>query len=279
MIQIDHLSAQYTVSTPQGKKVKQALNDISLNIPTGQFIALLGANGSGKSTLAKHLNALLIPYQGTIWIDGKNTKDIEKLRQIRQEVGMVFQNPDNQIIGTNVEEDVAYGPENNQVPEDEIEEIVSNVLHLVGLDAVRSQSISQLSGGQKQRVAIADTLAQRPNIIVLDEPTAMLDTRARNEVVQIIEQLRNTNHTVILITHYTNEVLSADKIVLLNEGKIVQTGSPKEIFADIDLLQSLKLDIPQITALGEDLKTRGLPIETPVLSEQDLIDQLVTYSR
>lgn len=251
------------------------LDGISLDIPSGQFVAILGANGSGKSTLAKHLNVLLLPDQGTVWIDGKDTKDREKLWEIRSIVGMVFQNPDNQIVGTSVEEDVAFGPENHNMLPGEIQKRVEESLKEVGLLDRRKTSPSHLSGGQKQRVAIAGVLAENPGCMVLDEPTAMLDPNARKEVLEIVHRLnKEKGMTVVLITHHTDEVVDADRLILMEKGKVVGDGTPKEIFANLALLHRIKMDVPQVTELAERLKKKGIPIRTPVLSEEQMIREL-----
>lgn len=276
MIRIEKLVHNYTVWESETKKSKKlALDGISLDIPSGQFVAILGPNGCGKSTLAKHLNALLLPDQGCVYIDGKNTSDVEALWKIRQQVGMVFQNPDNQIIGASVEEDTAFGPENRCVPSDEIRKLVGESLRAVNLEHKRRVSPSRLSGGQKQRVATAGVIACRSTYMVLDEPTAMLDPTARRDMMRLILRLnREMGITVVLITHHTDEVVDADSVVLMNQGKILCQGTPREIFSQPALLKQVKMDIPQVTELGERLQVRGMPIQLPVLREAELIEQL-----
>ena len=258
------------------KSEKTVLDGISLDIPSGQFVAILGPNGSGKSTLAKHLNVLLLPAEGTVWIDGKDTRDQEKLWQIRSQVGMVFQNPDNQIIGTSVEEDVAFGPENQKLPSEKIREIVKLCLTKVGLWEFRKASPTRLSGGQKQRLVIADTLAGNPECIVLDEPTAMLDPVSRKEVIKVIRELNQKEKiTIVLITHHTEEVVNADKIFLMKAGQIIGEGKPEEIFSDEELLKEARMDVPQMTQLGMRLKKRGIEIHTPVLDEEMMAREIL----
>lgn len=276
MIKIKDLVHRYTIWENQNKKNKKTVLDgISFDIPSGQFVAVLGANGSGKSTLAKHLNVLLLPDEGVVWIDGKDTRDQEKLWKIRTEVGMVFQNPDNQIIGTSVEEDVAFGPENRNMPSGEIRERVLKSLTAVDLQDKRKISPSRLSGGQKQRVAIAGVLACTPKCLVLDEPTAMLDPKSRAEVMKAVHDLnKKQGLTVILITHHMDEAVDADRIFLMKEGKVVKCGTPKEIFCDTGLLRELKLDVPQVTELADRLSEKGVPFRLPVLREEDFIEQI-----
>lgn len=276
MIKITDLVHKYTVWENETTKSKRTVLDgISLDIPSGCFMAILGTNGSGKSTLAKHLNVLLLPEEGTVWIDGKDTQNEDVLWEIRTKVGMVFQNPDNQIIGNSVEEDVAFGPENRNQQSPFIQHMVRYCLEQVGLSHKSKVSPMRLSGGEKQRVAIAGVLASSPDYIVLDEPTAMLDPNARKEVLNLIRTLnRDMGKTIILITHHTDEVLEADQIILMKDGHIMKKGTPKEIFAEPKLLQSVHMDVPQIVELGMHLKESGLDLETPILSDQQLIDEL-----
>ena len=276
MIKIENLVHKYTIWKDENtKSEKTVLDGISLDIPSGQFVAILGPNGSGKSTLAKHLNVLLLPNEGTVWIDGKDTHAKERLWEIRSQVGMVFQNPDNQIIGTSVEEDVAFGPENKNIEPEKIRKIVETVLRKVKLWDRRKASPSILSGGQKQRLATADALAGLPACLVLDEPTAMLDADSRKEVINIVKELnRKEGMTIILITHHTDEVVDADRIILMKEGKIVGDGTPEDIFGDIQLLQDVKMDIPPVVELGMRLKRRGIELDTPILREQDMIEAI-----
>lgn len=277
MINIKDLVHRYTVWETEEKQTKKTVLDgVTLDIPAGQFVAILGPNGSGKSTLAKHLNVLLLPDEGTVWIDGKNTADRKVLGDIRDEVGMVFQNPDNQIVGTSVEEDVAFGPENKNLSSEKIQQTVADSLGAVGLLHKRKVSPSRLSGGQKQRVAIAGVLAGNPGCIVLDEPTAMLDPKSRKEVLRVVRKLnREKGITIILITHHTDEVVHADKVILMKQGHIVNAGTPEEIFSDLSALHDVKMDVPQVTELAHRLKCQGIPVKTPVLTEEDLVVQLM----
>ena len=281
MIKIENLVHKYTIWKDENtKSEKTVLDGISLDIPSGQFVAILGPNGSGKSTLAKHLNVLLLPNEGTVWIDGKDTHAKERLWEIRSQVGMVFQNPDNQIIGTSVEEDVAFGPENKNIEPEKIRKIVETVLRKVKLWDRRKASPSILSGGQKQRLATADALAGLPACLVLDEPTAMLDPDSRKEVINIVKELnRKEGMTIILITHHTDEVVDADRIVLMKDGKIIGDDIPKKIYADYDLLKKAKMDIPPVVELGMRLEKQQIGLEGPVLQEQEMIEKIVKLYR
>ena len=281
MIKIENLVHKYTIWKDENtKSEKTVLDGISLDIPSGQFVAILGPNGSGKSTLAKHLNVLLLPNEGTVWINGKDTHAKERLWEIRSQVGMVFQNPDNQIIGTSVEEDVAFGPENKNIEPEKIRKIVETVLRKVKLWDRRKASPSILSGGQKQRLATADALAGLPACLVLDEPTAMLDPDSRKEVINIVKELnRKEGMTIILITHHTDEVVDADRIVLMKDGKIIGDDIPKKIFADYELLKKAKLDIPPVVELGMRLEKQQIGLEGPVLQEQEMIEKIVKLYR
>ena len=281
MIKIENLVHKYTIWKDENtKSEKTVLDGISLDIPSGQFVAILGPNGSGKSTLAKHLNVLLLPNEGTVWIDGKDTHAKERLWEIRSQVGMVFQNPDNQIIGTSVEEDVAFGPENKNIEPEKIRKIVETVLRKVKLWDRRKASHSRLSGGQKQRLATADALAGLPACLVLDEPTAMLDPDSRKEVINIVKELnRKEGMTIILITHHTDEVVDADRIVLMKDGKIIGDDIPKKIFADYELLKKAKMDIPPVVELGMRLEKQQIGLEGPVLQEQEMIEKIVKLYR
>lgn len=252
-----------------------AVDNVNLDIRAGQFISILGHNGSGKSTLAKHMNALLIPIEGTLWVDGKDTAAIDELWEIRQSAGMVFQNPDNQIIGTVVEEDVGFGPENMGVPTDAIWTRVNKSLEAVGMTAFRHRSPNKLSGGQKQRVAIAGVMAMQPKCIILDEPTAMLDPNGRKEVLQAVHELnKNQGITVILITHYMEEVIDSDQVFVMDQGHIVMEGTPKEIFSRVEELKSYRLDVPQITLLAHELKKAGVEVPDGILTAKELVDAL-----
>ncbi|MCC8051032.1 MAG: energy-coupling factor transporter ATPase [Clostridiales bacterium] len=256
----------------------RAVDGVDLDVNAGDFIAILGHNGSGKSTLAKHINAILLPSEGTLYVDGKDTQDESKLWEIRQTAGMVFQNPDNQIIGTIVDEDVGFGPENMGVPQQEIWERVEKSLRSVGMWEYRSHSPNKLSGGQKQRVAIAGVVAMRPKCIVLDEPTAMLDPNGRKEVIKTVHELNRTEHvTVILITHYMEEVIDADKVFVMDAGKIVMQGTPHEVFGRVEELKSYRLDVPQATLVTHELREMGFDLRPDILSNEELVEELQKY--
>ncbi len=253
----------------------RAVDGVDLDIAPGQFIAILGHNGSGKSTLAKHINAILLPTHGTVYVDGMDTKDAEKLEDIRRTAGMVFQNPDNQIIGTVVDEDVAFGPENMGVPTPEILSRVESSLKSVGMWEYRDHSPNRLSGGQKQRVAIAGVVAMEPKCIVLDEPTAMLDPMGRKEVIRAAQKLnREKQVTILLITHYMEEVIEADHVIVMDQGKILMQGTPREVFSRVEELKEHRLDVPQVTMLAYELKKSGLPLPDGILTVQELVDAL-----
>ncbi len=256
----------------------RAIDGVDIDVKPGDFIAILGHNGSGKSTLAKHLNAILTPTKGTLYVDGKDTRDEHKLWEIRQTAGMVFQNPDNQIIGTVVDEDVAFGPENMGLPVEELWARVESALGAVGMWKYRSQSPNKLSGGQKQRVAIAGVVAMQPKCIVLDEPTAMLDPVGRQEVIATVQEL-NRKHgvTVILITHYMEEAILADRVLVMAGGKVVRQGTPREIFSQVDFMRSQRLDVPQVTRLADELKKAGLDLPDGILTAAELADALEKY--
>lgn len=252
-----------------------ALDKVNIDVEKGQFICILGHNGSGKSTFAKHINALLTPSEGTLWVDGIDTSEEDKIMQVRQKAGMVFQNPDNQIIASIVEEDVGFGPENMGVPTDEIWERVIRSLKAVDMWEYRDHSPNKLSGGQKQRVAIAGVMAMEPECIVADEPTAMLDPLGRQEVIEALHQLNREKHvTVILITHYMEEVVDADKVFVMHKGKVSLQGTPREIFSQVERLKEISLDVPQVTLLAHELKQAGLDIQDGILTRQELIDSL-----
>ena len=255
--------------------ITRAVNDVSLDIEQGQFIAILGHNGSGKSTLAKHMNAILNPTEGTLWVDGMDTKDEDNIWKVRQTAGMVFQNPDNQIIGQVVEEDVGFGPENMGIPTEEIWQRVEESLRAVGMYEYRKYSPNKLSGGQKQRVSIAGVLAMHPKCIVLDEPTAMLDPNGRKEVISAVEKLRREkNVTVILITHYMEEVVDADQVFVMDDGRIVMHGTPREIFSRVDELKKYRMDVPQVTMLADELIRRGVDLPKGILRREELVEAL-----
>ena len=254
---------------------QRAVNDVNLDIEAGQFVAVLGHNGSGKSTLAKHLNALLIPTEGTLWVDGIDTSREPELWKIRQKAGMVFQNPDNQIIGTVVEEDVGFGPENMGVPTEKIWERVDESLKKTGMTSYRYHSPNKLSGGQKQRVAIAGVMAMRPKCIILDEPTAMLDPNGRKEVLEAVSDLnRQEGVTVILITHYMEEVVDADYVYVMHQGAVVMQGLPREIFSRVEELESYRMSLPQITKLAYELKRSGVDLPDGILTKEELVEAL-----
>ncbi len=259
----------------QIQETSRAIDQVDLDVQEGQFVAILGHNGSGKSTLAKHINALLIPTEGTIWVDNRNTASEEELWKIRQKAGMVFQNPDNQIIGTVVEEDVGFGPENMGVPTEEIWKRVEDSLQAVGMTAYRKHSPNKLSGGQKQRVAIAGVMAMRPQCIVLDESTAMLDPNGRREVLEAVRELnRQENVTVIWITHYMEEVVFADMVYVMDQGNIVMQGTPRKLFAHVQELKRYGLDVPQVTLLAYELRKSGVTLPEDILTREELVDAL-----
>ena len=277
MIRAEKLVFEYDKRDEDGNVIgsRRAIDGVDIDIPQGSFVAVLGHNGSGKSTLAKHMNAILVPTDGTMWVDGKDTKDMEKLWEIRQSAGMVFQNPDNQIIGTVVEEDVGFGPENLGVPTKEIWKRVEDSLRAVGMLDRRKDSPNKLSGGQKQRVAIAGVIAMEPKCIVLDEPTAMLDPNGRKEVIFAVEKLRREkNVTVILITHYMEEVVDADQVFVMDDGRIVMHGTPREIFSRVDELKKYRMDVPQVTMLADELIRRGVDLPKGILRREELVEAL-----
>ena len=259
----------------QASESQTAVEDVDLDIQPGQFISILGHNGSGKSTLAKHMNALLIPTEGTIWVDGMDTAMEPELWKIRQKAGMVFQNPDNQIIGTVVEEDVGFGPENLGIPTEGIWSRVNKSLEAVGTTAFRHRSPNKLSGGQKQRVAIAGVMAMQPKCIIMDEPTAMLDPNGRKEVLEAVHELnRREGITVILITHYMEEVIDSDRVFVMDQGHVVMQGTPREIFSRVEELKAYRLDVPQVTLLAYELKKAGIPLPDGILTIKELVDAL-----
>ena len=274
IIQAEELLYEYEKRDDEGNVIgtNRAIDEVDLDVKPGQFVAILGHNGSGKSTLAKHINAILVPTGGTMWVNGRDTRNPEELMNVRQSAGMVFQNPDNQIIGTIVEEDVGFGPENLGVPTDEIWTRVEESLKSVGMLEYRTHSPNKLSGGQKQRVAIAGVIAMTPQCIVLDEPTAMLDPNGRKEVLETVKELqRRKNVTVILITHYMEEVIDADKVYVMDSGQVVMQGTPREIFSQIEELKKYHLDVPQVTMLAEELRSRGLELPKGILRRSELV--------
>ena len=255
--------------------IKRAIDEVDIDIVKGSFTAILGHNGSGKSTLAKHMNVILKPTEGTLYVDGKDTSDNENTWEIRQMAGMVFQNPDNQIIGSVVEEDVGFAPENMGVPTKEIWERVEESLRAVKMIDYRKHSPNKLSGAQKQRVAIAGVMAMHPKCIILDEPTAMLDPNGRKDVIRAARALNDVEKvTIILITHYMEEVIFADNVIVMDNGKIVMQGTPKEVFSQVERLKELRLDVPQITLLAHELKKSGLPLSDGILTREELVSEL-----
>ena len=282
MICADNVIFQYIKHDEDGNPVGTvtAVDGVDMTINKGEFIAILGHNGSGKSTLAKHFNALLYPTQGSVYVDGIDTTDDDKIWDIRQKAGMIFQNPDNQIIGQIVEEDVGFGPENMGVPTNEIWERVNESLKTVGMYEYRKASPNHLSGGQKQRVSIAGVIAMHPECIIMDEPTAMLDPSGRKEVIRAARALNDVeNITVILITHYMEEVVNADKIFVMDKGRVVMSGSPRYIFSQVDKLKELRLGVPQVTLLADKLRNEGLDIPKGILTRQELIDALIKLKK
>lgn len=277
IIKTKDLTFEYIRRDEEGnvEGITTAVDNINLDIKAGEFIAILGHNGSGKSTLAKHMNAIFSPTEGTVWVDGMDTADEEKIWEIRQTAGMVFQNPDNQIISQVVEEDVGFGPENIGMPTKEIRERVEESLKAVGMYEFRKYSPNKLSGGQKQRVSIAGVLAMHPKCIVLDEPTAMLDPNGRKEVIRAVRALNEVEGvTVILITHYMEEIIHADRVFVMDQGKIAMQGTPREIFSQVEKLKDLRLDVPQVTLVSYELQKRGLPLPDGILTCEELADAL-----
>ncbi len=277
IIKVRDLVYEYIRRDEEGnvEGITTAVDDVDLDIEQGDFVAVLGHNGSGKSTLAKHLNAILYPSEGTVWVDGKDTKEEKYVWDIRQTAGMVFQNLDNQIIGQIVEEDVGFGPENMGVPTKEIWERVEESLKAVGMYQFRKFSPNKLSGGQKQRVSIAGVIAMHPKCIVLDEPTAMLDPKGRKEVLRAVRALNDVEHiTVILITHYMEEVIYADKVYVMDQGKVAIQGTPREVFSEVEKLKELRLDVPQVTLLAYELAKEGLPMPKGVLTNREFREAL-----
>ena len=256
-------------------EVDRAIDGLSLDIAKGSFVAILGHNGSGKSTFAKQINGILTPTDGTVWVSGMNTADEDAIWEIRKKAGMVFQNPDNQIIGNVVEEDVGFGPENLGVPTDEIWKRVEESLTATGMISYRAHSPNKLSGGQKQRVAIAGVMAMQPECIVLDEPTAMLDPNGRKEVLRAVRKLNEEKGvTVILITHYMEEVVFADRVFVMDSGRLVMQGTPREIFSEVEKLKELRLDVPQVTLLAYELRKNGVDLPEGILTIEELVNAL-----
>lgn len=277
IVEAKNLTFEYIRRDEEGnvEGITTAVDNVNIDIKAGDFVAVLGHNGSGKSTFAKHLNALVMPTEGTVYVGGMDTKDSGNTLSIRQTAGMVFQNPDNQIVGTLVDEEVGFGPENIGVPTEEIWERVEKSLKAVGMYQFRSASPNKLSGGQKQRVAIAGIVAMKPKCIVLDEPTAMLDPLGRKEVLNVLHELnRKENVTIILITHYMEEVIDADYVYVMDGGKLVMDGTPRQIFTQVEMLKSMRLDVPQVTELAYELKKAGLPIKDGIIRNEELVEEL-----
>ena len=277
IIKAVNLAFEYIRRDEEGniEGITRAVDGVNLDIQAGDFVAILGHNGSGKSTLAKHLNALLHPTEGTVYVDGKDVKEPDNVWDIRQTAGMVFQNPDNQIIGQVVEEDVGFGPENLGVPTKEIWERVEESLKAVGMYEYRKHSPNKLSGGQKQRVSIAGVIAMHPKCLILDEPTAMLDPNGRKEVIRAARALNQVEGiTIILITHYMEEVIHADKVYVMDGGKVVMQGNPKAVFSQVEQLRELRLDVPQVTELAYELKKSGVPLSDGILTIDELAAEL-----
>ena len=277
MIEAKNLVFEYIRRDEEGNVdgIIRAVDGVTLDIQPGDFVAILGHNGSGKSTIAKQINAILEPTEGYLYVDGKDVSDPDKLWDVRQTAGMVFQNPDNQIIASVVEEDVAFGPENLGVPTEDIWVRVEESLRAVGMLEYRTHSPNKLSGGQKQRIAIAGIMAMKPKCIVLDEPTAMLDPSGRKEVIKTLHELNEKeNVTVLLITHYMDEVIGADKVIVMDDGKIVMQGTPKEVFSQVEKLKSFRLDVPQVTELAWELKKAGVPLPNGILTVEEFTEAL-----
>lgn len=277
IVQAKDLTFEYIRRDEEGnvEGITTAVDNVNIDIKAGDFVAVLGHNGSGKSTFAKHLNALVMPTEGTVYVDGMDTKDAENTLKVRQTAGMVFQNPDNQIVGTLVDEEVGFGPENIGVPTEEIWERVEKSLKAVGMYKFRNASPNKLSGGQKQRVAIAGIVAMKPKCIVLDEPTAMLDPLGRKEVIHVLHELnKKEGVTIILITHYMEEVIDADHVFVMDNGKVVMEGTPRQIFSQVDKLKELRLDVPQVTELAYELKKDGLPVKDGIIRNEELVEEI-----
>lgn len=278
IVKAENLTFEYIRRDEDGNvsDITKAVDDVSIDIKQGDFVAVLGHNGSGKSTFAKHLNALVMPTEGTVWVDGMDTREDDNILKVRQTAGMVFQNPDNQIVGTLVDEEVGFGPENIGVPTEQIWERVEKSLKAVGMYAFRNQSPNKLSGGQKQRVAIAGIVAMKPKCIILDEPTAMLDPLGRKDVLKVLHELnRQEKVTVILITHYMEEVIDLDKVYVMDAGKLVMSGTPRQIFSQVEKLKELKLDVPYVTELAYELKKEGVPLKDGILTSEEFTEELM----
>ena len=273
MVKCENVSFKYR--TVEGEEEKYAVNGVSFEVEKGEFLVVLGHNGSGKSTIAKHMNALLIPSDGTVIVDGLDTKDQKNLWEIRSRAGMVFQNPDNQLVATIVEEDVAFGPENLGVEPEEIRKRVDESLKKVGMYEYRRHAPHLLSGGQKQRIAIAGILAMKPKCIIFDEPTAMLDPSGRREVLKNIKEINEKyGITIVLITHYMDEAAQADRVIVMDEGKVILEGKPREVFSNVKEMKEIGLDVPQVTELCYELKNSGINIDTNILNVDEMVDAL-----
>lgn len=275
MITIKDLTFEYV--REEGTEPVKAIDDVSLEIAEGSFTAIIGKNGSGKSTLAKNLNGLLTPTEGVIYVGGYDTRDEEHIWDVRQTAGMVFQNPDNQLVSSIVEDDVAFGPENLGVDPKEIRERVDKALEAVNMGQFKKKAPHLLSGGQKQRIAIAGVIAMRPKCIIFDEPTAMLDPKGRKEIMAIIDELHQENITVVLITHFMEEAVCADRVVIMNEGRILLDGSPAEVFSHEELLKSANLDIPPIVKLASKLRERGIDVPKEIIKEEEMVEFICQY--
>lgn len=272
MIKVENLYHKYKEGTPQEVV---ALRNINMEIQKGEFVVIIGHNGSGKSTLAKHLNGLLLPTQGRVLVNGLDTRDRENIWHIRKEVGMVFQNPDNQLVATTVEEDVAFGPENLGIPPEEIRRRVDEALKQVGMEDFKTKEPHHLSGGQKQRVAIAGIIAMRPSCLVLDEPTAMLDPQGRKEVIDTITRLnRQEGLTIVHITHYMEEAVNAHRLIVMEKGEIVAQGTPREIFQQVEMLKKMRMDVPQMTELAYQLRKEGVELPADILTVEEMVEYL-----
>lgn len=277
IVEAKNLTFEYIRRDEEGnvEGITTAVDNVNIDIKAGDFVAVLGHNGSGKSTFAKHLNALVMPTEGTVYVDGMDTKDADNTLKVRQTAGMVFQNPDNQIVGTLVDEEVGFGPENIGVPTEEIWERVEKSLKAVGMYKFRNASPNKLSGGQKQRVAIAGIVAMKPKCIVLDEPTAMLDPLGRKEVIRVLHELnKKEGVTIILITHYMEEVIDADHVFVMDKGKVVMEGTPRQVFSQVERLKELRLDVPQVTELAYELKKAGLPVKDGIIRNEELVEEI-----
>ncbi|MBO5489280.1 MAG: energy-coupling factor transporter ATPase [Eubacterium sp.] len=282
MIQAEHIKFDYIRRDEEQNVVaiENAINDVSFTVKKGEFVAVLGHNGSGKSTLAKHMNALLVPEDGTLYVDEIDTKDHEMVFEVRHRVGMVFQNPDNQIVYNTVEEDVGFGPENLGVPTRKIWQRVEEALKKVDMLSFRKESPNHLSGGQKQRVAIAGVLAMKPQCIVFDESTAMLDPMGRRDVLEAVRELNEKeNITILWITHYMDEVIAADRVLVMNKGEIVMAGKPREVLSQVEKLKEYHLDVPQVTLLAHELRKKGIPVPADVISVEEFADALIRVMR